>query len=299
MSLLPAGEIEVKSLPLLGGLKTGFRLRAVRGWRRIQQLINFSDSTILIRRKGEGFMPARHHRLSLLATILISVIALTQCLEASTPSGLDFAPAVTYASGGFSPVLVAVADVNGDGKPDLVVLNSDCGTSCKGSVHGVVGVLLGNGDGTFQTAMSYDSGVVDPVSVAVADVNGDGKPDIVMTTVGGAAGSVWVLLGNGDGTFQTAVTYGTGGYLAGGVAVADVNGDGKPDIVVANQCVSVNECSSSNGSAGVLLGNGDGTFQTAVTYGTGGYEAERVAVADVNGDGKPDIVVTNACGATD
>jgi hypothetical protein len=142
-----------------------------------------------------------------------------------------------------------------------------------------VGVLLGNGDGTFQTAVNYGSGGYLATSVAVADVNGDGKPDLVVANF---AGNVGVLLGNGDGTFQTAVTYGTGGGDTQSVAVADVNGDGKPDLVVA-------------GNVGVLLGNGDGTFQTAVTYGSGGYDPASAAVADVNGDGKPDLVVANEC----
>jgi len=70
-----------------------------------------------------------------------------------------------------------------------------------------------------------------------------------------------------------------------------VNGDGKPDLVVASQCTVL---SCVNGSVGVLLGNGDGTFQTAVSYGTGGVYAQSVAVADVNGDGRPDLVVANA-----
>jgi len=112
------------------------------------------------------------------------------------------------------------------------------------------------------------------------------------------SGTVGVLLGNGDGTFQTAVPYGTGGgytaltcppcYQALSVAVADVKGDGKPDLVVAN---------TYSGTVGVLLGNGDGTFQTAVPYGSGGIAPDSVAVADVNGDGKPDLVVANGCAA--
>ena len=75
--------------------------------------------------------------------------------------------------------------------------------------------------------------------------------------------------------------------------MADVNGDGKPDLMVANYCGTDNNCST-EGSAGVLLGNGDGTFQTAVTYGSGGLNPLSVAVADVNGDGKPDLLVANA-----
>ena len=85
-------------------------------------------------------------------------------------------------------------------------------------------------------------------------------------------------MGNGDGTFQTVVTYGSGGSDAISVAVADVNGDGKPDLMVANECGD-SKCATS-GTVGVLLGNGDGTFQTAVTYGSGGQRTASVAVAD-------------------
>lgn len=149
----------------------------------------------------------------------------------------------------------------------------------------------------FATAVTYDSGGLAPYSVAVADVNGDGKPDLLVANFcpsnssGGCnnpAGVVAVLLGNGDGTFQTPVTYGAGGWETYSVAVADVNGDGKPDLLVASACASGGSdgCTSSVGAVGVLLGNGDGTFQTAVTYSSGGYEATSVAVADVNGVGR-------------
>ena len=187
-----------------------------------------------------------------------------------------FQAAVSYDTGGFLANSVAVGDVNGDGKPDLVVANQNS-----------VGVLLGNGDGTFQPALSYGSG---GLSVAVADVNGDGKPDLVVAGCGG----VCILLGNGDGTFKPAVSYNSGGSIA--VTVADVNGDGKPDLLVANECDSSSpDCRY--GSAGVLLGNGDGTFQAAVSYDTGGYLASSVVVGDVNGDGKPDLIVANQSAA--
>src|SRR5215469_12740269 len=93
--------------------------------------------------------------------------------------------------------------------------------------------------------------------------------------------------------FAPALTYDSGGPSASSVAVADVNRDGKLDLLVANQCVSLNNCNT--GSVSVLLGNGDGTFQTAVSYGSGGLDAHSVAVADLNGDGKPDLVVANGC----
>jgi len=207
-----------------------------------------------------------------------------------------FQTAVSYGSGGANAYSIAVADVNGDGKPDLLVANT-CVSSGNCS-NGAVGVLLGNGDGTFQTGISYGSGGEGAISIAVADVNGDGKPDLLVANTCVSSGncsngSLAVLLGNGDGTFQTAVSYGSGGEYAESIVVADVNGDGKPDLLVANLCVSNSNCS--NGTVGVLLGNGDGTFQTAVTYGSGGYEANAIAVADVNGDGKPDLLVANGC----
>jgi uncharacterized repeat protein (TIGR01451 family) len=196
--------------------------------------------------------------------------------------GIDygFQPAVTYGTGGSRGTAVAVADVNGDHKPDLVVAN-EC-ASVTNCASGSVGVLLGNGDGTFQPATAYGSGGNDATSVAVADVNGDTKPDLV---VANSSGSVGVLLGNGDGSFQPAATFGSGGSTTWSVAVADVNGDDKPDLIVAN----------ASGSVGVLLGNGDGTFQSAIPFASGGSLPNSVAVADVNDDGRPDVVVSNRC----
>jgi hypothetical protein len=185
-----------------------------------------------------------------------------------------FQPAVTYNSGGEYTAAVAIADVNGDGKPDILVTNFNSGT---------VGVLLGNGDGTFQAAVAYGSGG-SAADVAVADVNHDGKPDLIVAN--GTSGTVAVLLGNGDGTFQPPITYGAGGGPW-SVAVADVNGDGIPDLLVAD--------SWWGSTVAVLLGNGDGTFQPAVTYGSGGVMPWSIAVADVNGDNKLDLVVAN-CG---
>jgi hypothetical protein len=196
-----------------------------------------------------------------------------------------FRPVVTYDSGGYEAQSVAVADVNGDGKPDLVVTNVCASSDCTNG--GVVGVLLGNGDGTFQPAVSYSSGGQDAESVAVRDVNGDGKRDLV---VANGNGSVGVLLGNGDGTFLPAVSYGSGGARASSVAVADLNGDRKPDLVVANHCADSN---CANGSVGVLLGNGDGTFRTAVSYNSGGLYTDAVVLRDLNRDGKLDLVVAS------
>jgi hypothetical protein len=137
----------------------------------------------------------------------------TTFVQASSP--------VALAGTGTKPRAVAVADLNGDGIPDLVIANAAAGT---------VSVLLGIGDGTFAPQRTFPAGPA-PIAVAVADLTGDGRPDLVVADA--AAGTVSVLLGNGDGSFQTQHTFAVGSDPS-SVAVADLSGDGIPDLVVAN-----------------------------------------------------------------
>jgi len=206
-----------------------------------------------------------------------------------------FQTAVSYNAGGIGTNAVALADVNGDGKLDLVVA-SNCASN-NNCNNGVVSVLLGNGDGTFQSAVTYNSSGEDTISIAIADVNGDSKPDLIVANNCANNncnnGSVNVFLGNGDGTFQPAVAYNSGGQSANFVAVGDLNGDGKPDLAVANQCLSNSNCN--NGVVSVLLGNGDGTFNSAVNYTATGAYSNSIAIADLNGDGHPDLAVGSEC----
>jgi hypothetical protein len=142
-----------------------------------------------------------------------------------------------------------MADFDGDGKADLAVANRGDNS---------LSVLLGNGDGTFQTHVDYALGG-GPSSVAYGDFNGDGRPDLVVAINDSVAPShLSVLLGNGDGTFQTHVDY-TTGNLPGTVAIGDFNGDGKADLVCTTTL---------DNSVSVLLGNGDGTFRTHVDSAT-------------------------------
>ena len=187
-----------------------------------------------------------------------------------------------FDTGGGYPYSVAVADVNGDGKPDLVVAN--CGTStCDAKILGSVRVLLGRGDGTFEAAVTYSSGGRVAVWVTAGDINGDGKADLAVANQCAdeacTKGSVAVFLGKGDGTFQPPAIYNPGSAIS--VTFADVNADGKPDLIVGND------------GLGVMLGNGDGTFQAVVTYPSGGGW---VQTADVNDDSKLDALTTNGDG---
>jgi hypothetical protein len=225
-----------------------------------------------------------------------SAFTATSNAAAPTSLGFTFLSPKTYDSGGQLAWKVVVADVNGDGKPDVLVLN-DNGES--GSGDGSVGVLLGNGNGSFRKIVIYDSGGVYATGIAVGDLNGDGKLDLVVANQvcpSTRVNCLGVLLGNGDGTFKPAVTYPDGGietFSAGGlfvpVMISDIDGDSRPDLVV----VSETDPDYGDGRVGVLLGNGDGTFKAVVTYDSGGFAPFSAALADLNGDGKPDMVVFN------
>jgi hypothetical protein len=213
-----------------------------------------------------------------------------------------FQPARTYGSGGEAAFAtgnwISAKDVNGDNQLDLLVANScliDC-TISQGK--GGVSVLLGNGDGTFQAARGYDSGGSYARSIAVADVNEDSDPDLLVTNEWSDtpnASVVSVLLGNGDGTFRAAQSYQSGGRDPASIAVADVNEDGMPDLLVANACSGGRDRCGQTGFVGVLLGNGDGTFQAAQRYQSGGHEANSIIAGDVNRDARLDLLVANLC----
>ena len=159
----------------------------------------------------------------------------------------------------------AAIDLNSDGRADVVLLSGSA-----------VLVYLGKGDGTFASAVSYSLGVTpNPTALAFGDVNGDNRVDILVSVPGTAGpGQEICLLGNGDGTFQAPKTSNGVSNPAMFAVTGDFNGDGRLDVAVAGVYI--------------LFGNGDGTFQPPVASVSSGSPA---AAADVNGDGKMDLIL--------
>jgi hypothetical protein len=182
-----------------------------------------------------------------------------------------------------TPNSIAIADVNGDGVPDLLVATTadQGGATSAGFANVILGVK--SAPGTFTTGVHYATTGFNPSSIAVADLTGSGSLDLVIANFGSGSASVF-MHGSTPGTYQAAVNVVTGGQ-PNQVVVGDLNGDGKPDLVLADQ--------SASGNAIVLLQDPahPGHFLAPVDLPTGNVTAS-VAIGDVNGDGKPDIVAT-------
>lgn len=206
---------------------------------------------------------------------------------ASAGTALSFANSTILSTPGvagaypYYPGLIAVADFNGDGKPDLAILDNQS-----------LLIELGNGNGSFTAApdspINLNCGAS---SIVSGDVNGDGIPDLALS----CGGSITILLGNGNGSFTQAAgsPFSLPASNPVSVAVGDFNRDGKLDLAVATSvCCSTNDLI-------IMLGNGNGTFTEANGSPlTVGHSPNYVAVGDFNGDGKPDLAVSDSSDST-
>ena len=226
------------------------------------------------------------------------------------------------------PATLTSVDVNGDGKPDLIVVSNDTDTAAA-----IVSVFLGNGDGTYQPRTDYTT-QLDTGAVTVADVNKDGHPDLILAgfPLSGSASdpAVAVFLNNGHGAFGTAIN---GPALpdstAQNAAVADFNKDGNPDIATNDghillgdgtghftlmagsqfaaagnlvaadfngdgkmDIATVTAATGNNNqeTVGIFLGNGNGTFTAGNRY-SGLFGVNNIGISDLDGDGNPDLIV--------
>jgi hypothetical protein len=257
-------------------------------------------------------------------------------VEMAVEDGRRIASRTSYATRG-TPATLTSADLDGDGKPDLVVVSADT----DGGVS-TISVFPGVGDGTYKARADYPAGLATK-GVTVADVNNDARPDLIVVgrqTPGSPIdAAVEVFLNKGDGRFLAPISVAkiAGGWQAEFAAIADLNHDGKPDIVTndghvllgdgkghfklmeGSQFAAADSIAAADfnrdgkidiatvnfsvnpiyqNTVGIFLGNGDGTFRAGQRYASI-YSGNEIGVRDLHGDGKLDLVVgvTDADGA--
>jgi hypothetical protein len=220
----------------------------------------------------------RDGRLDLAATVLLPDSSETSEVVVLLGNGNGTFRQVQAVKVGSDALGLATADLNGDGRLDLVT------TSFLPDGTRDVKVLLGNGNGTFKSPIATTPGG-SATAVAAGDFNGDGKQDLVLTD--NRDNTVTVLLGNGNGTFKAPHTFQFDNPVKeiGDPAVGDFFGDGKLSVAVGTGL----------GDVSVLRGNGDGTFQAPLNF-VGDFHGQQptaVVAADFNGDGKLDLASTN------
>ena len=215
-----------------------------------------------------------------LSTNTVSILRNT-----STTGSISFASKVDFSTGN-GPEYFAIGDVDGDGRIDMIITAANSNTVSFYRNTGSIGNI------SFASAVTYSTGIA-PTAVAIADLNNDGKPDIAVTNYNSSSVSVLINRStNGTVSFDNKVDFATtsGGY---NIDIHDLDGDGKPDLIIPNN--------SNNGSTVSILKNinttsgasfNAGSLATKIDF-TVGSNPAGVSVADIDGDGKPDVAVSN------
>ncbi len=209
--------------------------------------------------------------------LIVITVSVVRCSAQTQRYAVSFGPPVTYRVGN-GPASVAIADINGDGKPDIIVANGQSNN---------VTVLLGDGRGEFRQSRGspWPAGK-SPNDIAIADFDGDNKLDLAFPNHDSKF--ITVLLGDGKGGFDSAphspFTVQSKPHPH-GIAAGDLNGDGKPDLVVE---------SWQEDKVEILFGDGKGDFTIpGPMFEVGRMPYYKVRVGDLNNDKKLDIVTTN------
>jgi hypothetical protein len=247
---------------------------------------NFPTANYAVGTSPSAIVAANFHDLSSTSTTDLAVANEADGTISILQGNSDgtFQPATTVQlPAGFQPTALAAHDFNGDGHEDLVVTSTNAGGS-----GGNVSILLGNGDGTFQPAVSAPTGNL-PVAVAVANFHsGQAGSNVDVAVSNQDDNSISIFQVNSNGTFSTSSSSPSllqlpAGYKPAGLATGSFTGSGFIDLAVADE---------GNDTVSVFLGNGDGTFQNRVDYATGNSPIF-VAASDFNNDGITDLAIAN------
>ncbi len=187
-----------------------------------------------------------------------------------------------------NPFSIAIGDLDGDGKPDLAVANNGSARVSVFRNTSSIGTIDGS---SFAAKVDFTTGN-NPYSVAIGDLDGDGKPELAVTNTQSTSVSVFRNTSSSGtidlSSFAAKVDFVTG-VLPRSVTIGDLDGDGKPDLAVANSSSTTVSVFRNTSTSGSIVA---GSFAAKVDFITGAFPTS-IAIGDLDGDGKPDLAITN------